>query len=219
VVTPLEKVWSIAHQRRLSSRWIPGGHRGAFSLIELLITLALIIVMAVMLHGFGSKSNQQRQKKACQKNLQKVYVALEIFANEHEGRFPARAGAATSEEALAVLVPRYTVSSETFICPGSKDSSLPTGESFANRKISYSYFMGRRLTDTNEVLMSDRQIDTLPKHKGASIFSSTGDSPGNNHHKYGGNLLFTDGHLEMSSARAPFPLAWTEEVKLLNPKP
>ena len=185
----------------------------------MLITLALIIIMAVMLHGFGSRSNQQRQMKSCQKNLQTIYLALEIFANEHAGLFPVQAGVQTSEEPLSLLVPQYTVASEAFICPGSKDSSLPTAEPFAKRKISYAYFMGRALTNNpGDVLMTDRQINTLPKAKGAPIFSSDGDAPGNNHHKYGGNYLFVDGRLEQGATRALFPVTATPGVVLLNPK-
>src|SRR5882762_11242116 len=157
VTTPWERPWDGAHRRR-SWRVDFSRRPAAFSLIELLITLALIIIMAVMLYGFGSRSNQQRQKKACQKNLQTIYVALEIFANERGGAFPTQAVAQTSEEPLSTLVPRYTVASEAFVCPGSKDSSLPTAESFAKRKISYAYFMGRQLTEAKEVLMTDRQV-------------------------------------------------------------
>ena len=186
----------------------------------MLITLALIIIMAVMLYGFGSRSNQQRQMKSCQKNLQKIYLALEIFANEHDGLFPVQAGARTSEEPLSVLVPRYTVASEAFVCPGSKDSALPTAEPFARRKISYAYFMGRALTnDPGDLLMTDRQIDAQPKSKGAQMFSADGGAPGNNHHKYGGNYLFVDGRLEQSAARALFPATTPPGVVLLNPKP
>jgi hypothetical protein len=186
----------------------------------MLITLALVIIMAVMLHGFGSRSNQQRQMKSCQKNLQKIYLALEIFANEHQGIFPMQAGARTSEEPLSLLVPQYTVASEVFVCPGSKDAPLPTAEPFASRKISYAYFMGRAVTnDPGELLMTDRQIDTQLKAKGSQMFSLDGDAPGNNHHKYGGNYLFVDGRLEQGAALAKFPVTAAPGVVLLNPKP
>lgn len=192
---------------------------GAFSLVEMLVTLALVLIISVMLYGFGSSSNQKRQKKACQAHLQRIYVALEIFANEHDGAFPAVAGAQTAEEPLALLVPRYTADTGPFICPGGRDSALPAGESFARRRISYAYFMGNRLTDSKALLMSDRLRDTAPKAEGATVFSPDGKSPGNNHHRYGGNFLFCDGRVEPSSARAPFALSWPETVVLLNPKP
>jgi len=192
--------------------------RPGFSLIELLITLALIIVMMVMFFGFGSKSDQQRQLKACQKNLQNIYLALEIFANEHQGRFPSLPGAGTSEEPLGLLVPKYTAASENFICPGSKDSPLPSGEPLTGRKISYAYFMGREQTESTAVLMSDQLVDTQPKQKGTPVFSVTGSAPGNNHHKYGGNFLYVDGRQEASSSTAPFALNWPAGVSLLNPR-
>jgi prepilin-type processing-associated H-X9-DG protein len=185
----------------------------------MLITLALLLILVTMLWGFGSRSHQQQQKRACEKNLATIHVALEIYAKEHTGRLPQAPGAETSETPLAPLVPSYTVASELFICPGSKDSSLPNGESFAKRRISYAYFMGRRLDDTNAVLMSDRQVNTRPKRAGEPVFSAEGKPPGNNHHKYGGNFLFTDGHVETSGPRAPFAIEWPTNIVLLNPRP
>jgi len=118
-----------------------------------------------------------------------------------------------------LLVPRYTVDTSSFVCPGSKDSPIASGQPLTGRRISYAYFMGRKLVDSQEVLLTDRQIDTRPKNLGQDVFSTSGKSPGNNHRQFGGNYLFADGHLEMSSSTAPFPLVWAENVVLLNPKP
>jgi prepilin-type processing-associated H-X9-DG protein len=177
-----------------------------------------MLIVIVMLFGFSSQSNQERKIKACQNNLQKIYVALEIFAKEHQDAFPLKPDAKTSEEPLSALVPQYTVASDAFVCPGSKDSAIPSAESLLRRRISYAYFMGRRLTDTNEVLVTDKQVNTEAKREGERVFSTTGNAPGNNHHKYGGNYLFVDGHLQASAAHAPFSLIWTQGVVLLNPK-
>jgi len=199
----------------------PGADRctkAAFSLVEMLITLALVIVMVTMMYGFGSRSNQQEQKKQCQKNLQKAYIALEIFATDHSGVFPVKAKATTSEEPLSLLIPQYTTDTASFICPGSRDRKLPLAESFADRRISYSYFMGRRPDEGRELLMTDRQIDTRPKAVKQPIFSQTGKPPGNNHHRYGGNYLFCDGSMEQSSALAVVPVALASNVVLLNPR-
>jgi len=190
-----------------------------FSLVELLIALALVLILTTMYWGSGSRSHQRTQQKACQKNLQKIFIALEIYANDHAGKFPALTNARTSEEALDVLVPRYTADTATFICPGSKDPALPAGESFLKRRISYAYYMGRQPSEAAEVLLSDRQVDTQAKTAGQPVFSTTGKPPGNNHHKYGGNFLFCDGHLELTPARPPFSLGLTQGVVLLNPKP
>lgn len=190
-----------------------------FSLIEMLITLTLILIMSVMLYGFGSRSHQQKQKLACQKNLENIYLALDIYSKENSSKLPTLPGATSSEAPLSQLVPHYTVASEIFICPGSKDSALPNGEPFADRRISYAYWMERSLGGAKDWLMSDRLVNTLPKQAGDPVFSPNGKPPGNNHHKYGGNFLFADGHSEASGTNAPFAMTWPTNVTLLNPKP
>jgi prepilin-type N-terminal cleavage/methylation domain-containing protein/prepilin-type processing-associated H-X9-DG protein len=190
-----------------------------FSLIELLIVLALMIILTSLMWGFGSESRQHKAQRACRQNLEKIYLALQIYANDFSGRLPANTNAQTSEEPLSLLVPHYTVDTSIFICPGGKDSPLPSGVPFANRKISYAYFMGQRLGDAQQPLMSDRQISTLPKRAGELVFSSTGKPPGNNHHKYGGNFLFGDGHVDLTPPQLSFSLVATQGVVLLNPKP
>jgi prepilin-type processing-associated H-X9-DG protein len=196
-------------------------------LLELLIVVALILIMFVMLHGSGSRTHQQRQKLACQKNLQTIAVALQIYAGDHDGAFPFRADAQSSEEALALLVPRYTSLTQPFICPGSKDAPLPEGESFEKRTISYAYYMGRVHTNDSPIpleeaastaLLSDRQVNSASKPKGAQVFSADGKPPGNNHHKYGGNVLFVDGSVSMISGQAPAGLELREGERLLNPR-
>ena len=185
----------------------------------MLITLVIVTIMVAMVHSSSSRTRQQRLKKDCQKNLQAIYVGLQIFANDHAGAFPVVPGARTSEEPLALLVPRYTIDTAPFICPGSQDKALPSAEPFAQRRISYAYLMGWRLADAREVLMADRMAGVQPKTQGEAVFSTTGKSPGNNHDKYGGNFLFGDGRCEMSSAVAPFVIGGAEGVVLLNPKP
>jgi len=196
----------------------PTSDRG-FSLIELLVTLAIILILFTMLYGFSSRNHQKTQKQACEKNLQNIYLALDIHSKENSGQLPTVTNAQTSERPLSLLVPRYTVASELFTCPGSKDGKLPNGEPFAERRISYAYLMGRELADANAFLMSDRQINPQPKAAGEPVFSTDGKPPGNNHHQYGGNYLFPDGHTETSGAKAPFAIAWPTNVTFLNPKP
>jgi len=193
--------------------------RSGFSRIELLVVMVLIIVLMTLYWQWASPNSQQRQKIACQLNLEKIHVAMEVYANDFGNKFPVTPGARTSEEALDVLVPRYTVDTAIFICPGSADSPLPAGESFRNRKISYAYYMGQRSGDAQALLMSDRQVDTQPKSTGQYAFSATGEPPGNNHHQSGGNFIFGDGHVESSPARVPFSLVVSRGVVLLNPRP
>jgi prepilin-type N-terminal cleavage/methylation domain-containing protein len=194
-----------------------------FSLIELLITLALMLILTTMMYGFGSARHQRSQKQLCADNLQKIYLALQIYANDFDGRLPQNTNAVTSEEVLDELVPRYTADTSIFICPGGRDSQIPSGEPLIKNKISYAYYMGYQLNPSQSppqfVLMSDRQVNTEPKRAGEIVFSPDGKPPGNNHHKYGGNFLFSDGSVQAAEPQLPFSLAFTQGVVLLNPKP
>ena len=190
----------------------------AFSLVEMLAVVAIMLILFVAMFGFSSRSHQQTQQKSCLKNLQMIHVALEIFSGDHDGVFPVQPDAATSEAALAPLIPKYIAATAPFICPGSKDKPLPEGEPFGKRRISYAYAMGARAGSATELLMSDEQVDTRPKAQGQPVFSTNGKRPGNNHHRYGGNLLFCDGHAETISALAPVSLVSTQSAVLLNPR-
>jgi len=190
-----------------------------FSLIEMLITLTIILILFTMMYGFGSRSHQLTQKKKCQANLQKMYVALQIYANDSAGKFPVVTNARSSEDVLDVLVPRYSADTAIFVCPGSKDSALPAGESLRQARISYAYYMGRRAEEAEGALLSDRQVNTQAKAAGQKVFSEDGKAPGNNHHKYGGTFLFCDGGMKSSPSAAAIALPLATNVVLLNPKP
>ena len=209
---------SIEGSHRLQS--VAASSPAGFSLIELLAVAAILLLLFTLYWGSSTSDGQRRQaQKDCQNQLQKIYMAMDIYANDHAGQFPASAGARISEEALDALVPRYTVDTAMFICPGAKDPPLPLGQSFRQLKISYAYYMGRSTREPQEVLMTDEQVDTGTRRTGDYAFSGTGNPPGNNHGKLGGNFLFCDGHAELAPARLPFSIVLTQGVVLLNPHP
>lgn len=190
----------------------------AFSLVELLIVVALMVVIYAIYFSFSSPVHQRSQMELCQDNLQKVFLAMQIYVNDFN-KFPCNTNAQTSEAALNVLVPRYTADTSTFICPGSHDAEIPSGAPLTQSKISYAYYMGRDTNSAGTVLMSDCQVNTKPKNVGDQIFSLDGNAPGNNHSKFGGNLLFCDGSVQTIGPRATFSLAIPDGIVLLNPKP
>jgi len=192
----------------------------AFSLLELLISVALIIVMFVMLWSRGSRSHQAQLKQQCAQNLQHVMVAMQTHALEHTNQFPFLPGARTAEEPLSLLIPKYTTVTAHFICPGSKDRALPEATPFKYRRISYAYYMGQTAdSGPAQPLVSDAQVNTQPKRAGQPLFATADQRPGNNHHRYGGNILFVDGHIDASPPAAAFDLLPTNRVILLNPRP
>lgn len=188
-----------------------------FSLVELLVVLALLIILTVMSTSRFSASARRKDLAACQRNLQKVYLALTIYRSDN-GAYPFLQDAAKSEEPLSLLVPKSTTLTEIFICPGSRDAPLPESEPFANRRISYAYYMGRATNDDpQEILITDWQVNTEPKQKDRRIFSLDGKKPANNHYAEGGNLLSSGGEISGSGPKAPRDLLFSAPVTLLNP--
>ena len=191
-----------------------------FSLLELFFVVVIIFVVFTLFFSAGSKSGQEKRLAACENNLQNIYAALRTFSQDNNGALPAIPGSQTSEAPLSLLVPKCTTGSEFFICPGGKDKPLLDARPFADKKISYAYYMGRTLQDGSDApLVSDVQVDTTPKMPGQIVFSLDGKKPGNNHNKFGGNFLFCDGNVQYTPARLAFPLPQATNIILLNPKP
>jgi prepilin-type N-terminal cleavage/methylation domain-containing protein len=190
-----------------------------FSLLELLCTVAILAILTALIAGHGSASNDKKARIACEKNLEKIYLAFRIYSGDNSGAFPDLNGASNSEPVLSLLIPRSTTATEIFICPGSKDEPLPEGVSFANGKISYAYYMGRTASDNaGLVLASDCQVNDSAKMTGQSLFSADGKKPGNNHGKTGGNLMLANGEIQFCAPIADRDLPLAGKVRLLNPR-
>ncbi len=192
-----------------------------FSLVELLIVMALVACAYAFMLGPGTAWSQVRAKARCAQQLQQMHAALALYATEHDGAFPSSTDARTSEPVLSQLVPLYTTDTSIFICPGSAHSALPGAQPFADRRCSYAYVAGlKRDAAPDQVLASDAQAGTGAKVTGEPLFSSTGKAPGNNHRAFGGSVLFVDGHVEtQETALARRDLALPTGARLLNPKP
>ena len=192
-----------------------------FSLVELLIVMALVACGYAFMFGPGTAWSQGRAKTRCAEQLRQMHAALSLFAAEHEGAFPSPAEALTSEPALSQLVPLYTTDTSIFICPGSGRSSLPGAQPFADRRCSYAFITGLKSSAAaDQPLASDAQVSTRAKAAGEPLFSASGKAPGNNHRSFGGSVLFVDGHVEtQDETLAKHDLALPPGARLLNPKP
>ena len=106
-----------------------------FSLVELLVVMALVLVLYAAMYGPSSASGQAKRRAQCVQQLQQMHQMLTLYAGEHDGAFPAARGS-TSESALSQLVPLYTTDTSVFICPGSGHSALPGAEPVVEKRAS-----------------------------------------------------------------------------------
>jgi prepilin-type processing-associated H-X9-DG protein/prepilin-type N-terminal cleavage/methylation domain-containing protein len=183
-------------------------HSG-FTLVELLIGMFIAVALYAVVLG-PTKEYVQRQKlQKCTENLRRLHLVLSLYANEHEGAFPAPPGAASSDAALSALVPKYSTDHSLFVCPA-------TGHS-GERRFDYAYVMGLRKDSGALLLASDSQVSAEPKLRGMKVFADAQGASGGNHGKAGGNLLFADGHAETIGTAAGRDLVLAPGTQLLNP--
>ncbi len=190
---------------------------GAFSLIELLLVLAALSILIVLSANRFSTPARRRELAACGNNLQKIHLALDFYRNDN-GAYPFLPDARTSAQPLSLLVPKGTTDTAIFICPGSGDKPPPESEPFGKHRISYDYYMGRAADgDPQDILLSDWQVDAVPKKRGHLVFSPDGGKPGNNHDAAGGNFLSRGGAVVFSPPKANRDLVFPSTVRLLEP--
>ncbi len=192
--------------------------RGAFSLLELLCTVAILLILTVIMTTHGQASAAKKKRVGCEANLEKISLALNLYQNDNHGAYPSLTTASNSESVLSMLVPQDTAETAIFICPGSDDKELAEGQGFNGETISYAYYMGRGSNDDpGSVIITDRQVNDSSKTAGQPIFSATGKPPGNNHGKTGGNLLLLNGTVQFSLPSAERDLLLNGRLRLLNP--
>ncbi len=194
----------------------PERGREGFSVVELLVVVVLLLVLTTLLWSPRAGSRETSRQAACRSQLERIGIAMQLYASEHAGAFPRTNLARVSAEALSLLVPRYISDVNAFSCPG-KPRPLKAGQPLAGQRFSYAYYMGLHGVEPARAILTDEQINPNAKSAGQLLFSPDGKPPANNHGPSGGNLLFTDGHVEKSPAKAVVPLDLGPGVVLLNP--
>ena len=114
----------------------------AFTLSELLITIAIIALLASILIAAVSRAKDNAKLTLCQANLHGIGRGLNFYAAENNQFFPVSPRPGNPhKELLAALMNKYVENVEIFYCPSvtSPDMML-TDENVSAGQISYFYY-------------------------------------------------------------------------------
>jgi len=191
----------------------------AFSLVETLVTLGVIILLASLSFGAVAQARNSAARTDCANNLRQWGIALSLYLHDHDGQIPRRGQGVRPVEQLDrpddwfnalppyLGLPSYQELSQkglapkagqksVFVCPASVDLGQPNF---------LAYGMNMYLSPWNRPAMHRLQEIPSPSQlaflaDGPGGWSSTAPSSQNYsvlaRHNGSANVVFVDGHVE-----------------------
>ena len=136
--------------RRTMSRIRP--RRQAFTLSELLIALAIILLLVSILVPAVGRARDETKLTLCRTHLRNVGIGLAMYADEHESKLPlAETVSNPRPKLLAALGKPYVEDAGNFYCPSeTKPELVYSRQNVAAGNIGLFYYACRRAaTDRN----------------------------------------------------------------------
>src|SRR5882724_2045484 len=184
----------------------------AFTLVEMLVVIGIIAILAALLLPALSASKKRAQRIVCENNLRQLGLAFHTFAHDHNGKFPMEVSTSDggSQEFVAngyIVTGNFYFGYRHFqalagiletpkilICPA--DTRLPSVNFELLQNTNVSYFIGVDADYSKPIslLAGDGNLAstaTLLRGDAGGKLTWTGTQ-----HRFKGNVLFADGHVE-----------------------
>jgi prepilin-type processing-associated H-X9-DG protein len=187
---------------------------GAFTLIELLLTISIILVLVSLLLPTLNRGHQKARHLRCTANLRQVGFGMLAFAQAHEDKFPTQVstndgGSREFVEAGNSMRGDFYFSFKHFVplaaeiqnpkvlvCPTDTREPAATFNSLSNTNLSYFVAANPQFANSDSITAGDRNLSPLTNSQARIGFYRplkwTAEM-----HQNRGNVLFADGHVEL----------------------
>lgn len=183
--------------------------------MELLCVMAIIAILAALLLPAVNQAKQRAKRVACVNNLRETGLAFHIFAHDHQGKLPMRVPASEGGSAESVRADEasgkshfafrhfQTLSNELvtprlLICPADTRWPAQQFSALTNETVSYFVNLSAEPGKSTSILAGDRNLtnDWTGERGFLSLDANSYLRWTQELHRYRGNVLFGDGHVE-----------------------
>lgn len=188
-----------------------------FSALELLIVVVAVVVLAAAVLPMMSKSRSSSRRHTCIRNLSNVGLGFRLWANDHNGLFPAYQETNAAWNYFQIVGQEKIENGKSLLCPedasrrqpASDFAQPPTASSFAsatfqNNALSYFYGVDATGDKPNMFLIGDRSLSTNTTILSGILSINTNASVrwAKGLHDAGGNLGCADGSVSQLNDKA-----------------
>lgn len=190
---------------KMNPQNVSARHRKSFTLIELLIVIAIIALMASMLLPAIAKSRESAKMIVCQSRLKQLGMAFNMYVQDWDNYFPRTAGWANSLLPYAAAAASNVMREKVYMCPSEKHPYKEVAYLYNRRLAGESgYSAGTTINTINKptsvIVLYD---DSAPINNNfttanySHVINRGNNQDGNaeGRHKSGDNFLFVDGHV------------------------